>query len=869
MINWRILQLDPGQEQNLGFAKRAVTREIGLLDEARKSLVGSAIQNSGWGDFSRTWNVENAVIRARMSYYALIGWVAKLWISGGVSGGIMLLYAPFSIPVKRLLFLRDAGKPAWPQFMAQTTSAPSSTFVAWRYTDARRYTDPPNAPTFGTDSGTVSTSTDGFSHFDNWPMGGNGYVYFGLSGNGTHGISTGDLVGVPFATIPSYVAAYAAYVAYWTANEASLGTPQIRALMPDGRELAKAPIDSAGLVNVDKENWSGGGYLQLYNFVEDGVSTPLKDTANEWPKGDRLLFDVPGDAQVPTEEFGWNSTYATPAHGIRYVFDTDALSGNQTGKFAVRVGFEQYIDKPFSRTSNNGVTTYVNYPWNVVGTKFTVLANGDNIDGIGLTSVASYAESNGLSPGGDDPWPMERAEWDAAREAAPLQHERARALLESDVYLTSLAGTLLPDALRVLLRFRPLASKYYKASGDPLLAVSSGSVVDGTSATYSKTLSFSYTHKVDGIDILVTKTMSGTRTDTETTHVLKNVVGTTICTVVVIRQVFSNWCNVRPSGSGAGIPAGGQTFEPGVGVAAVTLDIGMLSTFAVDGSDDSEPDPLFAVVDGVRYLIKSINGALLTPFTEIGNSAGTFDVPMPYPSIIVERHLQADLIPHAFRDMPPLVVTPWDAYVEYRSRCRPVVVSRDTIEVTIEDETLIIPDYSFLDTRPSKDSIFKVYVATTEHPTLGDLGVFPVSDDQEERGCVMTLIHVYEFAYTYNTGSVIFVRDALPEPYVFPAYPPGVRGLVCVVAGEAPPTDVGRNFFVAKRDAIIGYDADEEAATPSVPYMDPTVKKRDANGVPTEFYTHLSDYLEAPNTDEAGYREWVVQAWFFRQLLQF
>lgn len=794
-------------------------------------------------------------------------WVVELIIDGTSGGKAFYPIVP-ELELRPLYITADKAAPAWPSFNTERT-AYSSTYQAWEFVSqdiagARRV--------WGTDSGTltpvyIDTGLEEPSlgnAYSNWWEAGR--LYSGLGGGG--GAFPTSLTYIWFQESPAYVAALAAYTAYWTAYQASLGPRKIRLFTGWGEELAStSPYGDTytDQTNMNKENWSGGDYLQLwsYPYVEGADYSVLN-----WTKDDRLIFTPPYNTSVPTEEFGWNSEYPIPSVAVRTVVS------DTNGRFSVRYGLNNYGDRPYSKSVVDGVTYYNNYPDSFDASGwFSQLLNGNSVDGVSTTTIDQYAEVSGFTRDAD-PWADARAEWNAARAAAPGIFAARQSSYETGQLLTALESGVLPDYVRRKMRLRPSSSRRLVAAGDPTLSVTRTHVTsdDGKTTTYTYTLTFAY----GPADDRVSTTWTGQRTDRETTHVLKRYGSgaPTAATLTVLTQSFTNWCNVTADSDpvvGRRV-VGGQYNEPGTSYASRSLDIYDKTPFWIDGtSSDEEAQPLFAVVNGVRAFVTNHvgsweSGTPVMPYSTSGNSQGYFDVPLPYPTVAAAN----PPLPDWFVGVPELEVTALPAYVTYRSLYPPnTVLTKDLVYGPPEEPGLppsIINDPSFLDTRPSKDTVLYLYVSTTSDGEDGAPSLFPV--ESSKRTNTMTLRHVYACSYTYATGRLVITRDVLTGPYVFPAYAPDMPHVVALVAGKAPPVDVGEYFRETEEEQYKRFPQYR------YPYEDPTLIRLDDGTLTGDRYLHLSDYLEAdaqpfePQYPAPGeYRVWAVQAWYYRQLL--
>ncbi|MDQ5980470.1 MAG: hypothetical protein QG602_3447 [Verrucomicrobiota bacterium] len=836
----------------IAFAKSKALGLMGLSQESKH--------------FSRKYTMYDGTMLIISGAQQFGRWMVELYCSG-VGGGRVFYPIYPELELRPLLVAADKAMPAWPPFSWEYTAG-SSTYTAWRFYYRDKDGNEVNA---GTDSGTLTPVyidtgnefPDLGNYYNNWPEA--GWLLSGLGGGG--GAFPTSITSIPFSHSPTYVAAYASYVAHWSAYQLSLGERKIRVYTGWGEELVStSPYGDTyvGQTNMDKEKWSGGDYLQLwsYPYVQGQGYDPLN-----WTKDDRLIFVPPVNTSVPTEEFGWNSEYPIPSVAIRTVVS------EADGRFYFKYGLQQHGPIEYSRINVDGVAVYTNYPdgfrpdgW------FTQLLNGNTVDGVSSTSIDEYAEANGYTRG-PDPWAEARAEWNAARAAAPDVFRGRQARYLTDQLLTALENGELPDYARRIMRLRPESSRRLVASGDPTLSVTRTHVTsdDGLTTTYTYSLVFAYGSDSNRIS----STWTGQRVDRESTHNLKRYgTGETTATLTVLTQSFFNWCNVTADSdpvNGRRL-VGGQYNEPGTGYAGMSLDIYDKASFWIDGtSSDEEAQPLFAVVNGVRAFVTDYEGTYdsytpVMPYSTTGNSQGYFDVPLPYPTIAAANPDR----PYWFTGVPDLEVTTLPAYVTYRGLHPPRAVPTNELVYGPPgydgSPPQIINDPSFLDTRPSKDVVMHLYVSTTSSGESAEESLFPV--ETSDRSNTMTLRHVYAYAYTYVTGEFAFLGDVLESPYTFPAYPPGVPHVAALVVGAAPPSDVGEYFSDAEEEQYKRFPQYQYL------YADPTIIRLDDGTATDDNYTHLSDYLEAdpqpfepqyPNPSE--YRLWAVQAWYYRQLL--
>lgn len=866
MAVFKVLRMDPGTEKWLGFAKakaqQLMTLYAGISSRATGQFrdAGVAVPGPFNEAFARTYMPEAGVSITVRGLSIAGEWVVKLILAGGNSGTIFMpIDAPE--PTRRLFVLRDAARPPWPYFDAYPVVI-TSTYKEWEF---RSRDAVGNVVVWGSDSGTLTPTNGGHQNIlNNWWE--RYWLYSGLAGDDPD--NPPHLTSIALTDSPAYINAYAAYTAYWTAHDAAFGERYTRVLLTDGTQLAAAPTSggpSPPYENIDLEGWSGGTYLQLWD--RDSGDEPLPGH-----KGTRLEFETPEDVEPPTAEFGMNSIYPVPSRGI--ITSTTPVTGGTEGTWAAKVGFHTHINNPWYAKKIGGVMTYLNYPVDLANGYFTLMLSG-TAEVPTYQSVDDFAVANALDNGGPDPVADERAEWAAARAQAPTVLGRVHRQWASDQYLASLASWLLPSPVVRAVRLSVSPSDYYKASGSPTLDVtrSTSIAADLQSATHTVSLTFRYEiTNEDGTTTVVVAQHTGTREDTITEHALRDGPDP-IGIVRVLRQRFTDWCNVQPSGSAGGYAGGAQAPEPGWTTAAGTpLDFAEQITFWSDAQVGGDEDaPLFAVVNGTRYLCQYADSAIALPLAPTGNSQGAFDLPLPYPSK-VDTSI-ANVLPDLFRDVPALNVTTWAPYRAYRSACRPLVLGKKNVAEVVEGEDII--DRSFLDTRPDTDADVYVYVSTTTHPDRGDVGMFPVADDQADEGCTMTLRHVYKYRYLYATGDFVYVTDVLPAPYQLPAYPFGVSGLVVSLFDSSPPKDVGDRFHEAQTLQRSSFHSGPPGVGP-IPYSDPTVRERDADGNPTAWYTHLGEFLnkevlpsDPGYPDPASYREWQVQAWYYRQLAQF
>lgn len=843
MVVFKVLQLDAGTEQWLGFAKR----------KAQALIAGGALQEA----FQRTlYPAQGVTVRMRAAFTGEL-WVVRLWISGGATRTIYLEPAP-AVTLRAHTIFTD-GAYLWPEFRSRLTSSieESSTYKAWEFYDSAGLI-------WGSDSGTYSLSSDAQTGaLTNWPQG--PYLVFGAVVDSYTIIYSR----IPFGESPAAVAAYSAYRAYY---EAQTGLRKTRLWLTDREELASAIYseESGSYTNRSIEGWSGGDWLQLWSYSPDDPKVGYINTAGHLASidfgrpGELLTFTPPDDVDVPTETYGAGAAYTVNAYGA----PVGALG--DTGNFVVVTGFNAWSLYPaghphagtpiaYSRTVVDGVTTYVNYPSGVTGGKFYSVINGTSEEPI-YTSIADFASEEGLYPGAPDPWAFYRARWEAARSAAFAIFERRHARLASESVLPALLDRTMPHSIRRSIRLQYPASQRLVAKGSPTLTVETSTLEDPGITTYTRHVTFSYEVELEGGGVLaVSHETTGTRVDREITHdIMSTAVPGPITQFKTVLREFTNWCNWAASGD--------QANEPGPGV----LSLSHTGRFWRDNAEDE--DPLLHIVNGVQYVFTEIHSEAIAlaygitkPLSTTMASSG-HEITPPFLYTPAAAWPTANN-PRAFHDVPPLTAEPWDKYLEFRER----------VGVTYIPETAppppegVAPSSDLLDTHPLSDVTLLLFGVTTTHPEHGDLGLFPPSADQADEGCQMTVVFAHRYRYLFDSGDFEFVESLLAAPYVLPAYPPGVPGLVVKtdLPGSSPP-DL---FEWAAERKLNPY---RTLAGTQFALEDPTVKTRDANGNPTAWYTHLGGYLASPFTpDSPGYpdeeemltyRHTAIKAWFYAQL---
>lgn len=802
-------------------------------------------------------------------------WLLDVYLEGGGGGTALFVLQP-KRPEQQLVILTDPAVPGWPPFIDEITYADNygSSWIYYSTIKGEKIV-------FGSDSGSqTDINSDGVQYYYNYRVG--SWLQWGYH---TGIPETSNAYAISIYDSPAYLGAYAAYTALMTQLEqAEFPARWTRAFLTDGTLLGAAttisrPVHTA--TNLSKEGWSGGPYIQLWSTNEDDW-----DSLSLGHAGDVLTFELPGDTKAPTAEYGWNSVFPIPAYGV--ITKTTVTGSDIAGEWIAKVGFYSYPQEApyhyvYSVTGSGVDRLYTNYPTDLYSTnRFTQMQSGYP-DKMTSASVTDFAAAKGIYAG-TDPWEVYRKKWTEARAAAPALLDKANRKAQSDALLADLAAHRLPSDIKLGVRTGYPASNTYVAPGNPTLTVTSSVSIsdDGLVAVHTRKATFSYSvvNAATGQKETRTVKITGTRTDTVFhAPLMDRFYAYERGSVKYLRQEYKDWCNWNSSAPTQGA-AGSQANEPGttgIPYAYYELGIDRLAPFYVDsgvsGASSDETGLLFPVVNGVRYLVQEMIGMDYPIYTN-GTYLGTFpkDKQLPFPIKVYEDY--TNHFPDLFIGQPPLTVTAFNGFLQYRAEL-PLKIGKPRV-IDMGEGSGAITDHSFLDSRPPRNTTFRVYVCTTRvmrDDVLEDVGVFPTDEEAQDLSAVACVTAVHEFTYTFATGSITYVRQRLSAAVNLPAYPYGVAGLTTALTVGSPPSDLGTTFAnlqTAQRSSFTDSHGDK------IGYTDPTVKKRDKDGKPIAWYTHLGEYLNAPVSSESpgfatneayDYRMWAITAWYYRQLL--
>jgi hypothetical protein len=412
---FQILQMDPGAEKYIGFAK----------SECRRLMA------NGTQDFFRTWNLGDATVDAK-SY----GGSVKLWLKAG----LMKLYYDGAVtmpcPGRTLsIVVAKAVVPSVDVVFSHTVSLPNSGhqdfydyslyvngIVVDRGTGSVTVTQTITYSNWiTTESGMVTIKSNFGASVVSYSAGHSWYLANGSADNYVY-VSpiTGSISGTPYGEYDSAVAARA------SKNQTII-------LLSDGTQLASFPytvLDTAG----HKANyplytaWSGDGWLDLYTDTLSGSTwTPVFSQ--------RVTFVVPQDVviqentdptltSVPTIVLGAYSQVVS-ADGTYIVSATQAFNISYN---SVNTSFSGSLQAlPFDPINNARYYTYTNYP------SGGLIFNGTSGPG-GTLSATSPAAQQGLLV-----LNQRNRDWIAAQLVA-LNRERARRKTCSDNLKAQLMG---------------------------------------------------------------------------------------------------------------------------------------------------------------------------------------------------------------------------------------------------------------------------------------------------------------------------------------------------------------------------------------------------------------------------------------------